>query len=85
LRKARAVLRDDIPTIEKRRAVLERTGVAQVECEGPAWSAGLDKLGAAVDRPYQALPRELRRDVEFAIRQEERAVRRSRGSISMDR
>ena len=29
------------------------------------WRAGLDKLAAAVDRACQALPQELRRDVEF--------------------
>ncbi len=66
MRKARAVLRDDVPKIEKQLTVLERTGVAQLECEGAAWDAGLDKLAAAVDRGYQALPQELRRDVEFA-------------------
>jgi hypothetical protein len=60
------------------------TGAAQLECEGAVWGAGLDKLAAAVDRPYQALPRELRRDVEFAVRQEER-LRRRRESMSMDR
>jgi hypothetical protein len=85
MREARAVLRDDIPTIEKQLTVLERTGVAQVECEGPAWSAGLDELAAAVDRPYRTVPKELRRDVEFAMRREERALRRGRESISMDR
>jgi Relaxase/Mobilisation nuclease domain len=85
MREARAVLRDDIPKIEKQLTVLKRTGVAQFECEGPAWSAGLDKLAAAVDRPYQAVPKELRQDVEFAMRREERALRRGRESISMDR
>nr|AYC79440.1 hypothetical protein [uncultured bacterium] len=85
MREARAVLRDDIPTIEKQLTVLERTGVAQVECEGPAWSAGLDKLAAAVDRPYRTVPKELRQDVEFAMRRAERALRRGRESISMDR
>jgi hypothetical protein len=85
MRKAGAVLRDDIPTIEKQLTVLERTGVAQVECEGPAWSAGLDELAAAVSRPYKAVPKELRQDVEFAMRREERALRRGRESMSMDR
>jgi hypothetical protein len=85
MREVRAVLRDDIPKIEKQLTVLERTGVAQLECEGPAWSAGLDKLAAAVDRPYRAVPKELRQDVEFAMRREERALRRGRESISMDR
>ena len=85
MRKAGALLRDDIPKIEKQLTVLERTGVARLECEGAVWGAALDKLAAAVDRPYQALPQELRRDVEFAVRQEKRALRRSRQSISMDR
>jgi hypothetical protein len=85
MRKAGAVLRDDIPKIEKQLTVLERTGVAQVECEGAAWGAGVDKLAATVDRPYRAVPQELRRDVEFAIRQEQRAMSRARESITMDR
>ncbi len=85
MRKARAVLREDVPKIEKQLTVLERTGVAQLECEGVAWRAGLDKLAAAVDRACQALPQERRRDVEFAIRREQRALNRSRESISMDR
>ncbi len=85
MRKARAVLREDIPKIEKQLTVLQRTGVSQLECEGATWGAGLDKLAAAADRGYQALPQELRRDVEFAMRQEQRALRRSRESISMDR
>jgi len=85
MRKAGTVLRDEIPKVEKQLTVLERTGVGQLECEGAAWVAGLDKLAVAVDRPYRALPQELRRDVEFAVRQEKRALRRSRQSISMDR
>jgi hypothetical protein len=85
MREAGAVLRDEIPKVEKQLTVLERTGVGQLECERAVWAAGLDKLAAAVDRPYQALPRELRRDVEFAVRQEQRASRRVRESMSMDR
>jgi Relaxase/Mobilisation nuclease domain len=85
MRQAGAVLRDEIPKIEKQLTVLERTGVAQLECEGAAWSAPLNKLAAAVERPYQALPRELRQDVELAMHREQRALRRSRESISMDR
>jgi hypothetical protein len=85
MRKARAVLGDEIPRIEKQLTVLERTGVGQLECEGAVWGVRLEKLAAAVDRRYQALPQELRRDIEFAIRQEQRALRRSRESISMDR
>jgi hypothetical protein len=84
MRKARAVSRDDIPKIEKQVTVLERTGVGHLECEGPAWSASLDKLADAVDRPYQALPPEVRRDVQFAVRSEQRALARARSSISMD-
>jgi hypothetical protein len=85
MRKAGAVLRNYIPKIEKQLTVLERSGVRQLECEGAVWGAGLDKLAAAVDRPYQALPQELRQVVEFAMRQEARAFARTRGSISMDR
>ena len=77
MRKVRCVLRDEIPKVEKRLKVLERAGVAQLECEGAAWGAGLDRLAAAVDRGYQALPQELRRDVEFAMRREQRALRRT--------
>ena len=85
MRKARAVLREDVPKIEKQLTVLERTGVAQLECEGAMWGAGLDKLAVAADRGYQALPQELRRDVEFAIRREQRVLNRSRESIAMER
>ncbi|HZY97738.1 MAG TPA: relaxase/mobilization nuclease domain-containing protein [Candidatus Cybelea sp.] len=85
MRKARAALREDVPKVEKQLTVLERTGVAQLECEGAVWGAGLDKLAAAVDRPYQALPQERRRDVELAIRREERASPRGRESMSIDR
>ncbi len=83
MRKARAVLRDEIPKIEKQLTVLERTGCAQIE--GAVWGAGPDKLAASVDRRYGALPRELRRDTEFAMRREQRALRRGHESISMDR
>jgi uncharacterized protein (DUF885 family) len=85
MRKAAAVLRDELPKIEKQLTVLERTGVAQLECEGAVWGAGFEKLAAAVDRGYQAVPQQLRRDVEFAMRQEQRALRRGRESISKDR
>jgi Relaxase/Mobilisation nuclease domain len=85
MRQARAVLRDEIPKVEKQLTVLDRSGVAQLECEGGVWGAGVDKLAAAVDRPYQALPKELRQDVEFAMRREQRALRRSRESIPLDR
>ncbi len=85
MRRARAVLRDEIPKIERQLTVLERTGVAQIECEGAVWGAGPDKLASSVDRRYGALPQELRRDIEFAMRGEQRALRRGRESISMDR
>jgi hypothetical protein len=85
MRHARAVPRDEIPKIEKQLTVLERTGVGQLQYEGAVWGAGLDKLAAAVDRGCQALPQELRRDVELAIRREQRSLRRTRESISMDR
>ncbi len=84
MRQARTALRDEIPTLETRLKVLERVGVAQLDCDGPAWSTRLDQLAAAVDRGYRAVPDVMRRDVEFAIRKEQRALSRTR-SISMDR
>lgn len=84
MRQARAALRDEIPTLETRLKVLERAGVAQLVCDGLASGARLDQLAAAVDRGYRAVPDVMRRDVEFAIRKEQRALSRTR-SISMDR
>jgi hypothetical protein len=85
MRKAQAVLHDELPKIEKQLTLLERTGVAQLECEGVMQDAGFDKLAAAADRAYQALPRDLRRRVEFTVRREQSVLARTRGSISMDR
>jgi hypothetical protein len=84
MRQARAALRDEIPTLETRLRVLERAGVAQLDCDGPVWGARVDQLAAAVDRGYWAVPDIMRRDVEFAIRKEQRDLSRTR-SISMDR
>ncbi len=84
MRQARAALRDEIPMLETRLKVLERAGVAQLDCDGPAWDARLDQLAAAVDRGHRTVPDVLRRDVEFAIRKEQRGLSRTR-SISMDR
>jgi hypothetical protein len=84
MRQARAALRDEIPRLETRLKVLERAGVAQLDCDGPAWGARLDQLAAAVERGYRTVPDVLRRDVEFAIRKEQRARSRTR-SMSMDR
>jgi hypothetical protein len=84
MRQARATLSDQIPTLETRLTVLERARVAQLGCNGQVVGAGLDQLAAAVDRGYRMVPDVLRRDVEFAIRKERRALSRSR-SISMDR
>ena len=85
MRKARAVLRDEIPKIETQLKVLKRTGLVQLECKGAASSAPFDQLTAAVDRGYRGVPDALRRDVEFAVRREQRALARTRASISMDR
>jgi hypothetical protein len=84
MRQARAALRDEIPTLETRLKVLERAGVARLDCDRPAGGARLHQLAAAVDRGYRVVPGVLRRDVEFAIRKEQRALSRTR-SISMDR
>ncbi|HEY6449538.1 MAG TPA: hypothetical protein VIX60_02540, partial [Candidatus Cybelea sp.] len=85
MREARHIMRDDIPKVETRLTVLERAGVPQVECVGPAWDARLDQLVVAVDRGCQTLPQTLRRDIELTIRQEQRALDRMRESISMGR
>jgi hypothetical protein len=84
IRQARAALRDEIPRLETRLKVLERAGVAQLDCDGQAWGARLEQLAAAVERGYRTVPDVLRRDVEFAIRKEQRARSRTR-SMSMDR
>ncbi len=85
MHEARRIIGGDIPKIQTRLSVLERAGVPHVECDSAAQGAGLDQLAAAVDRGYEALPQVLRRDVEFAIRREQRTRDRTRGSISMDR
>lgn len=85
MREARRIMRDDIPKVETRLTVLERAGVSQLECDGSASDARLGQLAAAVDRGYRAVPDALRRDVEFAIRREQRALDRMRDSISMGR
>ena len=56
-----------------------------MESEGAAWSPSLDELATAVNRRYRAVPDPLRRDVEFAVRREQRALARVRSTISMDR
>ena len=84
MRQARAALRDEIPTLETRLKVLERAGVAQLDCDAPTWGARLDQLAAATDRGYQTVPDALRHDLEFAIRKEQRALSRTR-SMSMER
>jgi len=85
MREARRIMRDDIPNVETRLTVLERAGVSQLECDCSASDARLGQLAAAVDRGYRAVPDALRRDVEFAIRREQRALDRMRDSISMGR
>jgi hypothetical protein len=85
MRKARAVLREDVPKIEKHLTVLERAGVTQLECEGTVWGAALDKLATAVERSYREVPDAVRRDAEFGIRRERQTLARGRNAISMDR
>ena len=73
--------RDEVPGIEQRLNVLERAGVAQVRCVDPTSDARLDDLAAAIEHEYRALPNEIRRDVEYSIRKEQRA----RESMTIDR
>ncbi|HEY6326466.1 MAG TPA: relaxase/mobilization nuclease domain-containing protein, partial [Candidatus Cybelea sp.] len=65
--------RDEVPRIEQRLNVLERAGVARIDCDAAMGGARLDGLAAAIERQYQALPHEIRRDVGHSIRKEQRA------------
>ena len=77
---ARAV-RDEVPRIEQRLDVLERAGVAHVRCFDPMSTSRLGDVAAAIEHEYRALPDEVRRDVEYSIRKEQRA----RDSMTIDR
>jgi hypothetical protein len=70
--------RDRIPKIEKQLNVLERAGIAHVDCYD---GSRLDELAASIERGYQAIPETLRCDVEYSIRREQRA----RDSMTIDR
>ena len=67
--------------IEQRLNVLERAGVARIDCDAAMGGARLDGLAAAIEQQYQALPNEIRRDVEYSIRKEQRA----RDSMTIER
>jgi hypothetical protein len=73
--------RDEVPRIEQRLNVLERAGVAHISCSDTISNARLDDLTAAIEQQYRALPNEIRRDVEYSIRKEQRA----RDSMTIDR
>ena len=73
--------RDEVPRIEQRLNVLERAGVARIDCDAAMGAARLDDLAAAIEQQYRALPHEIRRDVEYSIRKEQRA----RDSMTIDR
>ena len=73
--------RDEVPRIEQRLNVLERAGVARIDCAAAMDGARLDDLAAAIEQQYRALPNEIRRDVEYSIRKEQRA----RDSMTIDR
>ncbi|MGB8907140.1 MAG: relaxase/mobilization nuclease domain-containing protein [Candidatus Cybelea sp.] len=70
--------RDAIPKIERQLNVLERAGIAHVDCYD---GSRLDEVAASIERGYQAIPETLRRDVEYSIRREQRA----RDSMTIDR
>ena len=65
--------RDEVPRIEQRLNVLERAGVARIDCDAAMGAARLDDLATAIEHEYRALPNEIRRDVEYSIRKEQRA------------
>lgn len=73
--------RDEVPRIGQRLNALERAGVARIDCDAAMGGARLDDLAAAIERHYEALPNEIRRDVEYSIRKEQRA----RDSMTIDR
>jgi len=73
--------RDEVPRIERRLNVLERAGVARIDCDLAIGVLRLDDLAAAIERGYRALPNEIRRDVEYSIRKEQRA----RDAMTIDR
>jgi hypothetical protein len=73
--------RDEVPRIEQRLNVLERAGVVRIDCSAAMGGARLDDLAAAIEQQYRALPNEIRRDVEYSIRKEQRA----RDSMTIDR
>jgi hypothetical protein len=73
--------RDEVPRIEQRLNVLERAGVARIDCDLAMGAARLDDLAVAIEQHYRALPNEIRRDVEYSIRKEQRA----RDSMTIDR
>ncbi len=65
--------RDEVPRLEQRVNVLERASVAHVRCFDPMSTARLDDLARAIEQQYRALPNEIRRNVEYSIRKEQRA------------
>ncbi len=73
--------RDEVPRLEQQLNVLERAGVARIDCDAAMGPARVDDLAAAIDRAYRALPNEIRRDVEYGIRKEQRA----RDSMTIER
>lgn len=85
MRQARTALRDDIPKLETQLSVLQRAGIAKVECEGAVVSTSLGELARSVREAYDAVPQALRRDLELAIRKERRTMDRTRASMAMDR
>jgi hypothetical protein len=64
--------RDEVPRIEQRLNVLKRAGVAHIRCFDTISNARLDDLTTAIEHEYRALPNEIRRDVEYSIRKEQR-------------
>jgi hypothetical protein len=83
MREAQAVLRERLPQVEERLNVLERAGVSKIDAGDLGPNARLNELAAALDRHYQAMPEETRRDVERSIRREQRALERSRDYVPM--
>jgi Relaxase/Mobilisation nuclease domain len=73
--------RDEVPKIERRLNVLERAGVAHIDCHDAISNVRAADLAVAVEQQYRALPNEIRQDVKYSIRKEQRA----RESMTIDR
>ena len=79
---ARCMAEQLIPAYDEYLTVVERAGETRVE--GLDEDAKVREVMNAIDRCYQAVPEEARREIESQMRSENRGRERSRDSMSMD-